>query len=70
MQPSKKRNFYRPHLLLLLVLLCCAPIALKADILGSAIALAPSNLLLAAGGLLTLLGLLRPLKRKPQQEEE
>lgn len=43
---------------------------MKADILGSAVALTPPNLFLAAGGVLTLLGLLRPFKRKQQEEED
>jgi len=65
-----KTEGFRLQLPVFLLLICCAPVTLKADILDSAVALGPSDILLAAGGLLTVLGLLRPFKRKQQQEEE
>ena len=69
MHSFKKSKTFRLQVVLLLVLVCCLPITMKADVINFAIALAPSNILLAAGGLLTVLGLLR-FKRKQQHEEE
>jgi hypothetical protein len=54
----------------LFVLICCIPVTLKADILDSAMALAHSNLVLAAGGFLTLIGLLRPFKKNSQEDRD
>jgi hypothetical protein len=60
--------FNKTFFVVLLVLICCVPVTLKADILDSAVALAHSNLVLAAGGLFTLVGLLRPFKKKTREE--
>jgi hypothetical protein len=54
----------------LLLLICCSPTTLKADIFDSAVALAQSNMLLAAGGFLTLVGLLRPFKKKSRHDAD
>jgi hypothetical protein len=61
--PLLNKTFF----VLILFVICCVPVTLKADILDSAVALAHSNLVLAAGGFFTLVGLLRPFKKKPRQ---
>jgi predicted ABC-type sugar transport system permease subunit len=70
MQPSNKNKLFQITFLLLFILLFCAPFTLKASVLDSAATLASSDILLAAGGLLTFIGLLRPFKRKVEQPEE
>jgi hypothetical protein len=70
MQSFNKNKLFQLSFLLLVVLLFCAPPTLKASVLDFATALAPSHFLLAAGGLLTVIGLVRPFKRKVEQQEE
>jgi hypothetical protein len=62
--------FNKTFFVVLLVLICCVPVTLKADILDSAVALAHSNLVLAAGGFFTLVGLLRPFKKKSRENTD
>jgi len=70
MQSINKSKLFQLTFLLLFVLLFCAPFTLKASVLDSATAFASSDILLAAGGLLTVIGLVRPFKRKVEQQEE
>jgi hypothetical protein len=70
MNSNNKKKLFKLPFLLLFVLLCCAPFTLQAGVLDSAAELAPSHLLLAAGALLTAIGLVRPFKRKDVQPEE
>ena len=67
---ANKNKLFKLPFLLLFVLLCCTPLTLNASVLDSAAVLAPSNVLLAAGVLLTVIGLVRPFKGKVEQQEE
>jgi hypothetical protein len=70
MSSFNKNKLSKLPFLLLFILLCCTPFTLNAGVLDSAAQLAPSHTLLAAGVLLTAIGLLRPFKRKDEPAEE
>lgn len=70
MPSFNKNKLFKLPFLLLFIVLCCTPLTLNAGVLDSAVDIAPSHTLLAAGVLLTAIGLVRPFKRKEGQPEE
>jgi hypothetical protein len=70
MSSFNKNKLFKLPFLLFFLLLCCAPLTLNASVLDVSTAMGPSNILLAAGGLLTVIGLVRPFKRKAESTEE